>query len=231
VTVANGAGSAVASPLHDGFVPRAVVFDCDGLLVDTETCWAVAEGELFARRGRVLSDAENAELIGMSVPETLVYLARRLGDDADPAELGRELLELVGVIVARDARPMPGAEAVVSQVARRLPVAVASNSPRPQLDAALAAGGFGARFGITVAGDEVPAPKPAPDVYLAACSRLGVAPRDCLAFEDSIAGSTAAVTAGLRTIAVSTLPDAELPAELTVGSLGDSRLLAWVSSW
>lgn len=221
----------MASLLEDGWAPRAVVFDCDGLLVDTETCWALAEALLFARHGRTLSDAENAELIGMSVPETITYLAVRLGDPVDELALGRELLELVGELVANDARALPGAHAVVEHVQQRVPVAVASNSPRPQLEAALTAGGFTGRFAITVAGDEIPTPKPAPDVYLAACERLGVAAGECLAFEDSLAGTTAAVTAGLRTVGVPTLPDVELPADVTVRSLEDPRLLRWINSW
>jgi HAD superfamily hydrolase (TIGR01509 family) len=217
--------------MRDGWIPSAVVFDCDGLLVDTETCWAVAEAELFARRGRTLSDAENVELIGMSVPETLVYLTERLGGGIDIEGFAKDLLELVEEIVARDARPMPGAHAVVESVSRRVPVAVASNSPRPQLEAALAAGGFGGRFGLSVAGDEISAPKPAPDVYLAACRQLGVAPERCLAFEDSFAGATAASAAGLRTIAVATVSGLTLPADLTLGSLEDPRLESWIASW
>ena len=224
-------GSAGSALLGDGWTPDAVVFDCDGLLVDTETCWAVAEAELFARRGRTLSDAENVELIGMSVPETLVYLTERLGGGIDIERFAEELLELVEEIVSRDARPMPGAHALVESIARRVPVAVASNSPRPQLEAALAAGGFGGRFGLSVAGDEIGAPKPAPDVYLAACRQLGIPPERCLAFEDSFAGATAASAAGLRTIAVATVPGLALPADLTLGSLEDPGLESWIASW
>jgi HAD superfamily hydrolase (TIGR01509 family) len=223
--------SAGAALLNEGWVPRAVVFDCDGLLVDTESCWAVAEAELFARRGRTLSEAEDAELIGMSVPETLVYLTDRLGGGIDVESFAQELLELVAEIVGRDAGPMPGAHALVEAVAARVPAAVASNSPRPQLEAALAAGGFGGRFEHSVAGDEIATPKPAPDVYLAACRRLDVPPDQCLAFEDSFAGATAASAAGLRTIAVATVPGLELPAELTLPSLDDPRLDAWIASW
>jgi HAD superfamily hydrolase (TIGR01509 family) len=221
----------VASILDGGWTPQAVVFDCDGLLVDTETCWTAAEADLFARRGRTLSEAEERQLIGMSVPETFAYLAARLGDDVDPVELGKELLQLVGRIVATEASPMPGAHAIVQYAERRVPVAVASNSPRVQLEAALAAGGFGGQFAVTVAGDEVAAPKPAPDIYLESCNRLGVLPSQCLAFEDSLAGATAAAGAGLRTVGVPTLSDIELPADLCVGSLEDPRLLAWLGSW
>jgi len=221
----------VTSLIDGGWTPRAVVFDCDGLLVDTETCWAVAQADLFARRGRTLSEAENRELIGMSVPETLIYLAARLGNGVVANELGDELLPLVGRVVAADARPMPGARVIVKLAQQRVPVAVASNSPRLQLDAALDAGGFSSHFALTVAGDEVPAPKPAPDVYQECCRRLGVSPRDCLAFEDSLAGVTAAKSAGLWTVGIPTVEDSELPSDMSLSSLEDSRLLAWVRSW
>jgi HAD superfamily hydrolase (TIGR01509 family) len=217
--------------LGGDWTPKAVVFDCDGLLVDTERCWAAAEAEVFARRGGRLSDAENLELIGMSIPETLVYLAERIGEEIEPEVFEAELLELVETVVARDAGPMPGARILVEQIAAIVPVAVASNSHRPQLEAALAAGSFDGRFEISVAGDEIPAPKPAPDVYLAACQRLGIDPAECLAFEDSQAGVTAARSAGLRTIAVPSTAGVRLPADATVGSLEDPRLLAWIAGW
>jgi HAD superfamily hydrolase (TIGR01509 family) len=217
--------------LGGDWTPQAVVFDCDGLLVDTERCWAVAEAEVFARRGRTLSDAEHLELIGMSIPETLVYLAERIGEEVEPQMLEAELLEIVETVVARDAGPMPGARMIVDQIAAVVPVAVASNSHRPQLEAALGAGSFDGRFKISVAGDEIPSPKPAPDVYLAACHLLGLAPAECLAFEDSQAGLTAALSAGLRTIAVPSVAGVQLFADATVCSLEDPRLLAWIGGW
>src|ERR1700677_3821933 len=99
--------------LGGDWTPQAVVFDCDGLLGDTERCWAAAEAEGFARRGGTLSNAENLELIGMSIPETLVYLAERIGEEIEPEVLKAELLELVKTVVARDAGPMPGARIIV----------------------------------------------------------------------------------------------------------------------
>jgi HAD superfamily hydrolase (TIGR01509 family) len=217
--------------LAGDWVPRAVVFDCDGLLVDTESCWALAEAELFGRRGRALSEAEDLELIGMSIPKTIVYLAERLGGQIEPEALEAELLALVATVVAREAGPMPGARALVEQIATAVPVAVASNSYRLQLEAALAAGGFDGRFRISVAGDEIPEPKPAPDVYLAACEKIGVPPAECLAFEDSLPGVAAALSAGLRVVAVPSLAGPDTGAHLTVDSLTDPRLLAWIASW
>ncbi len=213
------------------WVPGAVVFDCDGLLVDTEPCWTVAEGELFARRGLPFGDTEKASLIGTSVPAACARLAGVFADGATAAQIESELLERVAQIVARDARAMPGAAAFVARVGARRPMAVASNSPRAMLDQALARGGFVGTFRVTVAADEVTHPKPAPDLYLAACARLGVEPSRCLALEDSATGIAAAVAAGMRTLGVPTLAGRDTGAEVTVSSLADPALAAWVESW
>jgi HAD superfamily hydrolase (TIGR01509 family) len=213
------------------WVPDAVIFDCDGLLVDTEPCWTVAETELFNRRGLPFGDAEKASLIGTSVPAACATLAAAFADGATAAQIESELLERVSVIVARDARAMPGAAALVARVLAHRPAAVASNSPRALLDQALAHGGFAGTFEVTLAADEVTRPKPEPELYLTACVRLGVEPRRCLALEDSATGIAAAAAAGLRTVGVPTLTGRDIGAERTVGSLADSELVTWVESW
>jgi HAD superfamily hydrolase (TIGR01509 family) len=214
-----------------GWTPAAVVFDCDGLLVDTESCWTAAETELFARRGLAFSDAEKAQLIGASIPSACAWLAGRFDDGTSAEQVAAELLALVDAVVAREAEPMAGATELVAVVRARVPAAVASNSTRALLDHALARGGFADTFAITVAADEVASPKPDPELYLTACERLGTAPGDCLAFEDSATGLRAATAAGLRTVAVPSLPGARLAADLTVASLADPALVDWVRGW
>ena len=213
------------------WVPGAVVFDCDGLLVDTEPCWTVAEAEMFARRGLPFHDDDKASLIGTSVPAACATLAGAFRDGATADQIELELLERVAVIVARDAQAMPGAAALVARVQARRPTAVASNSPRALLDQALAHGGFRKTFEVTLAADEVSRPKPEPELYLTACARLGVDPRRCLAFEDSATGIAAATAAGLATIGVPTLAGHDIGAQVTIGSLADAELVAWVESW
>jgi HAD superfamily hydrolase (TIGR01509 family) len=213
------------------WVPDAIVFDCDGLLVDTEPCWTLAEAELFARRGLVFGDAEKASLIGTSVPAACATLADAFADGATAAQIESELLMRVAVIVARDAGAMPGAVALVNRVVARRPTAVASNSPRALLDQALAQAGFAATFQVTLAADEVTHAKPEPELYLTACARLGVDPRRCLALEDSATGIAAATAAGLRTLGVPTLSGCDIGAELTLASLADPELGAWIESW
>ncbi len=211
--------------------PRAVVFDCDGLLVDTEPSWTVAETELCRRRGVPFTDVDKRRLIGCSVPDACRLLADRFGDGTTADALAAELLALVDEVVARDARPMPGARELVAAVAARVPVAVASNSPRSMLEAALARGGLAGTFAVSVAADEVARPKPHPELYLVACARLGQRPGECLALEDSATGMRSARAAGLRTIGVPTLPGTRLGGDVTVPSLTDPELVAWVAGW
>jgi HAD superfamily hydrolase (TIGR01509 family) len=206
--------------------PRAIVFDCDGLLVDTEGCWTVAETELFRARGLTYATADKEALIGISVPAACALLADLFGDGTSPEQVQRELLAGVHEVVAREGRPMEGAVELMALALERLPTAVASNSPRSLLDQALEVGGFTSLPAVTVAADEVENPKPAPDLYLTACSRLGVAPAEALALEDSATGVQAARAAGMRTIAVPTLRGVDIGAEYTLATLADPRLHA-----
>jgi HAD superfamily hydrolase (TIGR01509 family) len=204
--------------------PRAIVFDCDGLLVDTEGCWTIAETELFRARGLTYATADKEAMIGISVPAACALLADRFADGTTPEEVERELLVGVRDAVARGGRPMEGAVELMALALERLPTAVASNSPRALLDQALQVGGFARLPSVTVAADEVDNPKPAPDLYRTACARLGVEPGDALALEDSAPGVRAARAAGMRTVGVPTLRGVDIGAEQTVASLADPRL-------
>lgn len=170
--------------------PREVVFDCDGLLMDTEPCWTVAETELFARRGLPFGPAQKALVIGKSG----AAMAEAFGEPGAGDALAAGLLEHVAEVVAAKAEALPGARELVDLVADRVPFAVASN-PRALLCTALARGGFTVE--VSVAADEVVAPKPAPDLYLAACAALDVAPGEAVAFEDSMTGVRPARAAGV----------------------------------
>ncbi|PRY37812.1 HAD family hydrolase [Umezawaea tangerina] len=216
--------------LYD-WTPAAVVFDCDGLLVDTEPCWSVAETALFARRGLAFGPEQKAAVIGKSLAAAGDTLAGLFDEPGAGAEIAAELLVLVAEVVAEEAEAMPGAVALVDLVAASVPFAVASNSPRSLLEAALARSGFAGVFPVSVAADEVSAPKPHPEMYLAACAALGVEPGAALAFEDSATGLRSARAAGLRVVGVPTLAHQDFPADVVVESLRDNDLLAWVSGW
>jgi HAD superfamily hydrolase (TIGR01509 family) len=212
----------------DDWLPAAIVFDCDGLLVDTEPCWTVAETALFARRGLAFGPAEKKLLIGKSLASAGVMLEDIFGEPGRGAELGAELQELVGEVIAAEAEPMPGAHALVELAAARMPIAVASNSSRHLLDLSLTRGGFDGRFAVTIAADEVAHPKPAPDLYREACARLGVSPEKALALEDSMTGMRSALAAGLRLISIPTIPQPDLPGDWILPSLEDPALVSWL---
>ncbi|ATY09837.1 HAD family phosphatase [Amycolatopsis sp. AA4] len=211
------------------WTPQAVVFDCDGLLMDTEPCWSVAETELFARRGLPFGPEQKALVIGKSVAAAAETMAGVFGEPGNGPAIADELLAMVTEVVSAKAEAMPGAHELVELAAAAVPVAVASNSPRALLEAALKRGGF--EFRISVAADEVASPKPAPEIYLTSCARLGVAPASALAFEDSMTGLRSARAAGVPVVGVPTLPGTEFPADLVVPSLRDADLLAWLRRW
>ncbi|WP_378239063.1 HAD family hydrolase [Amycolatopsis speibonae] len=215
----------------DGRNPRAVIFDCDGLLMDTEPCWSVAETELFARRGLPFGPDEKALVIGKSLPAAADAMAEAFGEPGGGAGIADELLRLVTEVVTAKAEAMPGARELVELAAAAVPVAVASNSPRALLDAALARGGLSAMFPVKLAADEVAAPKPDPEMYSTACRLLKVEPADSLAFEDSMTGLRSARAAGVPVIGVPTLKYQDFPADAVLDSLLDEELLAWVRGW
>jgi HAD superfamily hydrolase (TIGR01509 family) len=199
------------------------VFDMDGLLVDTEHLWVVAETELLRRHGVRFTAADAQATHGRSIEDTIVAYAARL-EDAHPEALRIELTELMRAHYEAGPDVRPGARELVRALAGRLPLAVASNTDGELVRLALAGAGLLDAFGAVVTGVEVERAKPYPDVYLAACRALGVRPSDAVAFEDSPAGVRAAKAAGLTCVAVPERDGVDLAvagADLVVGSLGD----------
>jgi HAD superfamily hydrolase (TIGR01509 family) len=182
----------------------AVIFDNDGLLLDTEESWTRAEEELFARRGREFTPAHKRELLGSSPKAAAATLERMLDAPGKGAALIIELGLLVLAQMESYAPPRPGALELIARLqAARIPLALASNSPRMLVDRALATAGIErGTFAAILTADVVTAPKPAPEIYLAACAALGTEPARTLVLEDSPIGVAAAVAAGCYTIAV-----------------------------
>ena len=211
--------------------PAAVVFDCDGLLVDTEPSWERAEELMFARRGLPYGAAERAVFLGVSVRDSAAIMAHRFGEPAEVAGLYDEVLGIVQGLLEADARALPGAVDLVGRLrAKQVPIAVASNSPRSVVDFSLGLAGLAGAFDAVVTADDVRRPKPAPDPYLLACERLGSDPAASVAFEDSATGLAAARAAGLVTVAVPTHPG-ELPADWLLPSLADPVVAEWLAAW
>ncbi len=203
----------------------AVVFDCDGVLVDTKDCWMAARAAIYDRYGQPFEDRETR---GTGVIGTARMLSRALGEPELADDLGGELQQLLmAQIERRPLRPLAGALELVSEVQAHLPVAVASNAPRAVLTKVLASAHLAGLFDVSLSADDVTSPKPAPDLYLTACQKLGQPPQKTIAFEDSPAGAASARSAGCYVIGVVSVAGGRLDhAHETVGSLADPRLRA-----
>ena len=206
--------------------PRAVVFDCDGLLIDSEVRWAVAERRVVEALGGEWTAELRERMVGGSGENTAREIAAWVGlpESASAGIIEDVYTELLAVLDELGVEPMPGARSVVSAVAGRLPIAVASNTREVTVRATLAASGLPAVFDLVFTPDQGHRPKPAPDIYLAACEALGVAPSAAVAFEDSPPGAAAAKAAGMFVIAVPSDGVHELEADLVLGSLLDLDL-------
>jgi HAD superfamily hydrolase (TIGR01509 family) len=188
---------------------RAAVFDMDGLLLDTEPLWVVAEAELLARHGHVHTAEDAAATHGRSIADSVAVYAERL-DGADPATLEAELLELMRAHYAASPPLRPGVRGLLAGLRGRLPLAVASSTSGWLVRTALGGTGLLDAFPVVVSGHDLGRPKPAPDVYLAACAALGVDPGDAVAFEDSPMGVRAALDAGMFVVGVPERTDVDL---------------------
>ena len=185
-------------------LPAAVVFDNDGLLLDTESVWTRAEQDLFERRGLEFTPADKLELVGTSAEIAGGILERWLGEPGQAEVLIEELNVLVVAELEHGVETMIGARDLLEQLRQRgTPLALVSNSPLRFVRRSIELAGFEDHFDAIVSAHEVAAPKPAPDPYLEACRRLGVEPGpEVVALEDSPTGVAAARAAGLTVIGI-----------------------------
>jgi HAD superfamily hydrolase (TIGR01509 family) len=191
--------------------PAAIVFDNDGLLLDTEEAWTRAERILFGRRGRAFTLDHKRSLIGSSRVVAAAKLEQMLDAPGDGLALMDELHELVMEEALHDIPVRPGALDLLDAIrSAGVPVALASNSARAFVERTLHAAGLEDAFGIVVTAEDVAHGKPEPDIYLEACRRLGAAPARCTALEDSPPGVAAAHAAGMYVVGVPYL-DVDLP--------------------
>jgi HAD superfamily hydrolase (TIGR01509 family) len=202
---------------------RAVVFDMDGLLLDTELLWHRAETELFTRHGAEFSWDDKMAVIGSSFAFTADYFADRLGLPLEQGPgLVDEMVSLMEAQLREHVAGRPGAVELVERLRGRTRLGLASNSPRHLVDAALATARITDAFEAIVTSDEVDNSKPAPDLYLLACERLRVEPAEALALEDSASGIAAAKAAGLTCIAVPQFAETDVSAaDRVIDSLED----------
>jgi HAD superfamily hydrolase (TIGR01509 family) len=183
-------------------VIEAVIFDLDGILIDSEHVWDEVRQELAKERGGRWSDSASRDMMGMSSIEWSRYMRDVVGLDEDPEKISAEVVRRLEERYREELPIIPGSEEALERLAARWPLGLASSSNRELIDLVLAESGFGRFFRATVSSEEVPRGKPAPDVYLEAARRLGADPARCAAVEDSENGILAAKAAGMRTIAI-----------------------------
>ena len=181
---------------------EAVVFDLDGVLLDTEEVWDEARRQIAAERGgRWPEDAQQA-MMGMSSPEWSGYMHDVVGLTEPPEEISAEVVARLEALYRERLPLIDGAIEAVRRIGSARPLAIASSSNRPLIDLFLELTGTGDLFRATVSSEEVARGKPAPDVYLEAAGRLGAAATRCAAIEDSENGIRSAAGAGMRVLAI-----------------------------
>lgn len=181
---------------------QAVIFDLDGVLVDSEPVWEEIRRRYVADHGGAWQPDTQSRLMGMSTGEWARYLSRDLGVRRTPEQVAAEVVAQMADRYAVRVPLVPGAGAVVRDLARYWPAGLASSSPSRLILAAVAAADLAGTFAVTLSTEEVPRGKPAPDVYLTVADRMGVDPAACVAVEDSSNGVRSAAAAGMCVVAV-----------------------------
>jgi HAD superfamily hydrolase (TIGR01509 family) len=205
---------------------EAVVFDLDGVLIDSEPVWEHVRRRVVATRGGHWDADTQDRLMGMSTAEWSRYLSEDLGVRLSPPEVASVVIEAMAARYREHLPLLPGAAEAVRRMAERWPLGLASSSPRSLIDTVLDAASLRSSFAAVMSTEEIARGKPAPDIYLAVADRLGKRPTACAAVEDSSNGLRAAAAAGLAVIAVPhpkypPAPDAIKAARLVLPGLAD----------
>jgi HAD superfamily hydrolase (TIGR01509 family) len=198
---------------------EAVVFDLDGVLLQSEEVWDAIRERYVREAGGRYDDEVQRAMMGMSAPEWSRYLHEEAGVCQDPEDINRDVVERMLEAYRRELPLLPGAVEAVRRTAESFPLGLASSSNREVFEAVLDLAGIADCFSGTVSSEEVPRGKPAPDVYLETARRLGVEPERCAAVEDSHAGIRSAKSAGMRVVAI---PNASYPPDDEALELADA---------
>ncbi|MGH3781392.1 MAG: HAD family hydrolase [Pseudonocardiaceae bacterium] len=185
-----------------GNVVHVVVFDLDGVLVDSEELWDAVRRGVAAEAGRPWPPEATRAMQGMSTAEWSAYLTDVVGVPVEPEQVAATVIDRMAAQYEIRLPLLPGAVEVVQRLGRRWPLGLASSSPRRLIDTVLESDGLAQRLQVSVSTEEVGAGKPSPAVYQTVAQRLGVHPRQAIAIEDSTNGLRSAATAGLGVLAV-----------------------------
>ena len=191
-------------------MPDAVIFDLDGVLMDSEQLWNSAKEALVREAGGQWREEAPSAMMGMSSTEWSAYLRDELGVPMETDAINREVVRRMLDGYRRELPLLPGASKAVRALSARWPLGLASSSNREVIDLVLELADFGGAFRVAISSEEVERGKPAPDVYLKAARELSVEPGGCVAIEDSSNGLRAAAAAGMAVIAV---PNEHYPPE------------------
>lgn len=181
---------------------EAVVFDMDGLLVDSEPLWQRARIAAFGAERLRWTDADQRQVMGTNSQAWARLIQAKLGDGTPTDEIIERVLDEMVALYRHEVPPMPGANEIIALLHGRYPLGLASGSPYRLIHAALESAGWNGLFDPVLSADDVPHGKPAPDIYLAITARMGVAAERTAVLEDSANGILAAVAAGVKVIAV-----------------------------
>jgi HAD superfamily hydrolase (TIGR01509 family) len=191
-----------ALPAPEREMIEAVVFDLDGVLIQTEELWDEVREEMARAAGGRYGEEEQRAMMGMSSPEWSAYMHEHVGLPQTPSAIAAEVVRLMSERYREHLPLIDGALEAVERLAARWPLGVASSSNRELIDLVLELSGLDRLFQATVSSEEVARGKPAPDVYLEAARRLGVDATRSAAVEDSHAGIASAKAAGMRVLAI-----------------------------
>jgi HAD superfamily hydrolase (TIGR01509 family) len=198
-----------------------VIFDMDGVLVDSEAVWDDVRKRFVEEKGGTWHEAAQRDMMGMSSVEWSRYVRERLCVDMEPEEISQEVADRVANVYREKLPLLPGAVEAVKSLSAEWPLGLASSSNRHVIDLVLELAGIDDAFRATLSSEEVGAGKPAPDVYVETASRLGVEPAACIAIEDSTNGIRSAHAAGMTVIAV---PNQDFPPEDGALDLADQTV-------
>ncbi len=203
---------------------QAVLFDMDGLLVDSEPLWFENERIVMARMGSGWTRADQEHLIGGSLSHSVSYMAAKAARPAPPAVIGRWMVEGMAALIRRRGLPLkPGAGGLLAELAAAgIPAALVTSAERAVMEAAIEVTGL--RMAVTVCAEDVSRSKPDPEPYQLAAALLGAEPARCVALDDSPTGVASAEAAGCTVIAVPSVPMPDRPGRTVVSALTDLDL-------